>query len=65
MGFLCSGQVRGVVEDLSRQILTIEAQGDKPSAASLLQKYAKMTPEISNAFARLEEVQVSGQGKLC
>ncbi|CAM6129567.1 unnamed protein product [Calypogeia fissa] len=51
-------QVRGLVEDLSREILTIEAEGDKNGAASLLEKYAKLTPELSRAFERLEEVQV-------
>lgn len=53
------GQVRGAVEDLSREILTIEAQGDKPAALELLTKYAKLTPELSRAFASLESVQVS------
>ncbi|BBN14597.1 isopentenyl-diphosphate Delta-isomerase [Marchantia polymorpha subsp. ruderalis] len=51
-------KVRGAVEDLSREILTIEAQGDKPAALELLTKYAKLTPELSRAFASLESVQV-------
>jgi hypothetical protein len=52
-------KVREVVEDLSREILTIEAQGNKLGAATLLERYAKLTPELSRAFQKLEDVQVT------
>ncbi|KAL2621337.1 hypothetical protein R1flu_001542 [Riccia fluitans] len=47
-------KVRGAVEELSKEILTIEARGDKPRATKLLQTYAKITPELSRSFMSLE-----------
>ncbi|PKU79619.1 Nudix hydrolase 3 [Dendrobium catenatum] len=51
-------KVEAAVEDLSREILTIQARGDKASAKSLLQGYAKMTQPLSSALEKLERVQV-------
>ncbi|KAL3680481.1 hypothetical protein R1sor_023437 [Riccia sorocarpa] len=51
-------KVRGAVEDLSKEILIIEAQGDKSRAVKLLQTYAKITPDLSRCFKSLEDVQV-------
>ncbi|URE45028.1 Peptidase family M49 [Musa troglodytarum] len=50
-------QVEGAVENLSREILTIQAKGDKPAAMSLLQRYAKMTQPLRIALEKLERVQ--------
>ncbi|XP_064985900.1 nudix hydrolase 3-like isoform X2 [Musa acuminata AAA Group] len=51
-------KVEGAVENLSREILTIQAKGDKPAAMSLLQHYAKMTQPLHIALEKLERVQV-------
>ncbi|CAL9771416.1 unnamed protein product [Musa acuminata subsp. burmannicoides] len=51
-------KVEGAVENLSREILTIQAKGDKPAAMSLLQRYAKMTQPLHIALEKLERVQV-------
>ncbi|CAK7336354.1 unnamed protein product [Dovyalis caffra] len=51
-------KVEEAVESLSREILTIQAKGDKGAANSLLQKYCKMTHPLKNALERLESVQV-------
>ncbi|URE45021.1 Peptidase family M49 [Musa troglodytarum] len=51
-------KVEGAVENLSREILTIQAKGDKPAAMSLLQRYAKMTQPLRIALEKLERVQV-------
>lgn len=51
-------KVEGAVEDLSREILTIQARGDKAAAKSLLQKYANITPPLSSALVKLESLQV-------
>ncbi|KAG1326474.1 putative Nudix hydrolase 3 [Cocos nucifera] len=50
-------QVEGVVESLSREILTIQARGDKNAAMSLLQSYAKITQPLSIALEKLERIQ--------
>ncbi|KAK8951044.1 Nudix hydrolase 3 [Platanthera zijinensis] len=51
-------KVEAAVEDLSREILTIQARGDKGAAKSLLQKYAQMTQPLSSALLKLESFQV-------
>ncbi|CAL9122757.1 unnamed protein product [Musa acuminata var. zebrina] len=51
-------KVEGAVENLSREILTIQAKGDKPAAMSLLQRYAKMTQPLHIALEKLERFQV-------
>uniref|UniRef100_A0A5B7BD41 Putative nudix hydrolase 3 n=1 Tax=Davidia involucrata TaxID=16924 RepID=A0A5B7BD41_DAVIN len=51
-------KVEGVVESLSREILTIQAKGDKDAARTLLQKYCKMTQPLKVALEKLEKVQV-------
>lgn len=59
---ICSGltilQVEGAVESLSREILTIQAKGDKVAARSLLEKYATMTMPLRAALHKLESIQV-------
>ncbi|KAA8540570.1 hypothetical protein F0562_024511 [Nyssa sinensis] len=51
-------KVESAVESLSREILTIQAKGDKDSAGMLLQKYCKMTQPLKVALEKLEKIQV-------
>lgn len=51
-------KVEGAVESLSREILTIQAKGDKPAASLLLDKYCIMTQPLNLALQKLENVQV-------
>lgn len=51
-------KIEGAVEGLSREILTIQAQGDKEAAGLLLQKYGVMTEPLKVALEKLENVQV-------
>ncbi|KAJ0006704.1 hypothetical protein Pint_30428 [Pistacia integerrima] len=53
-------KVEGAVESLSREILTIQARGDKEAASLLLQKYCKMTKPLTVALQKLEDIQVVG-----
>ncbi|KAJ4792657.1 Nudix hydrolase 3 [Rhynchospora pubera] len=51
-------KVEEAVEGLSREILTIQARGDKGSAKLLLKCYASMTQPLKDALEKLENVQV-------
>ena len=51
-------KIEGAVESLSREILTIQAKGDKEAAGLLLQKYSVMTEPLKIALKKLENVQV-------
>ncbi|CAA2977942.1 nudix hydrolase 3 [Olea europaea subsp. europaea] len=51
-------KVEGVVETLSREILTLQAQGDKRTAQTLLSKYCLMTQPLKCALEKLERIQV-------
>ncbi|KAK2990394.1 hypothetical protein RJ640_024593, partial [Escallonia rubra] len=51
-------KVEGVVESLSREILTIQARGDKDAAKELLKKYCTMTHPLKVALEELELIQV-------
>lgn len=51
-------KIEGAVESLSREILTIQAQGDKQAAGLLLQKYSVMTEPLKAALKKLENIQV-------
>ncbi|KAB1199030.1 Nudix hydrolase 3 [Morella rubra] len=53
-------KVEGAVESLSREILTIQAKGDKEAANLLLQKYSKMMPPLMGALQKLEDIQGDG-----
>ncbi|MBW2527695.1 MAG: peptidase [Deltaproteobacteria bacterium] len=46
-------RIDDAVRDLSRRYLTIEATGDYDGAAQLFERYAKLTPEIEGAIARI------------
>ncbi|KAF5957230.1 hypothetical protein HYC85_004455 [Camellia sinensis] len=54
----CFRSVDVEVESLSREILTIQAKGDKKAAKALLQKYCTMTQPLKVALEKLEKVQV-------
>ncbi|XP_077238192.1 nudix hydrolase homolog 3 isoform X2 [Tasmannia lanceolata] len=51
-------KVEGAVASLSREILTIQAKGDKAGAKSLLEKYGKMTQPLHHALEKLKKIQV-------
>ncbi|KAH9608014.1 hypothetical protein KSS87_012513 [Heliosperma pusillum] len=51
-------KVEDAVEGLSREILTIQATGDKTAAGLLLDKYCKLTEPLRVALDKLESVQV-------
>ncbi|KAI7726450.1 hypothetical protein M8C21_018340 [Ambrosia artemisiifolia] len=51
-------KIEGAVESLSREILTIQAKGDKDAAQKLLEKYGKMTQPLNVALENLAKVQV-------
>ncbi|KAI3750791.1 hypothetical protein L2E82_21617 [Cichorium intybus] len=51
-------KIEGAVEGLSREILTLQAKGDKDSARKLLEKYGEMTPPLNTALEKLERVEV-------
>ncbi|KAB1199029.1 Nudix hydrolase 3 [Morella rubra] len=57
-------KVEGAVESLSREILTIQAKGDKEAANLLLQKYSKMMPPLMGALQKLEDIQALGAGSI-
>ncbi|KAL6012218.1 hypothetical protein ACLOJK_002696 [Asimina triloba] len=50
--------VEEAVESLSREILTIQAKGDKNAAKRLLEEYGKMTQPLHQAMEKLEKIQV-------
>ncbi|WOL08617.1 nudix hydrolase 3 [Canna indica] len=51
-------KVEESVESLSKEVLTIQAKGDKASAKLLLQQYAQMTQPLHIALEKLERIQV-------
>ncbi|XP_071740757.1 nudix hydrolase 3-like [Rutidosis leptorrhynchoides] len=51
-------KITGAVETLSREILTIQAKGDKDSAGKLLAKYGVMSQSLSIVVEKLAKVQV-------
>ncbi|KAH7867214.1 hypothetical protein Vadar_030515 [Vaccinium darrowii] len=51
-------KVDAEVESLSREILTIQAKGDKKAAKALLDKYCKMSHPLKVALEKLEKIQV-------
>ncbi|MED6149588.1 Nudix hydrolase 3 [Stylosanthes scabra] len=51
-------KIEDAVESLSREILTIQAKGDKEAAGLLLQRYSVMTEPLKIALKVLENIQV-------
>ncbi|KAG6535706.1 hypothetical protein ZIOFF_000729 [Zingiber officinale] len=52
------GKVEEAVESLSKEILTIQARGDKVAAMSFLENYAKMSQPLATALEKLEKIQI-------
>lgn len=57
--FIFLFKVEDAVESLSREILTVQARGDKESAKLLLQKYGVMSEPLKLALQKLERIQVN------
>ncbi|TKY46615.1 Nudix hydrolase 3 [Spatholobus suberectus] len=55
-------KIEGAVESLSKEILTIQAKGDKEAAGLLLQKYCVMTKPLKVALKKLENIQIAMAG---
>ncbi|KAI3692366.1 hypothetical protein L6452_32180 [Arctium lappa] len=51
-------KIGGAVESLSREVLTIQAKGDKDAARLLLEKYCEMTQPLNIALEKLAKVEV-------
>jgi len=51
-------KVEDAVESLSREILTIQAKGNKPAAQTLLQSRATLTQPLRVALEKIEHMQV-------
>lgn len=51
-------KVEDAVESLSREILTIQAKGDKDAARSLMSKYCVMTNPLVAALEKLDRIKV-------
>jgi len=51
-------KVEDAVESLSREILTIQAKGNKPAAWTLLQSRATLTQPLHMALEKIEHMQV-------
>jgi hypothetical protein len=49
---------REAVRSLGNELLTIEATGDYARAEALLEKYGKLTPEISTTIEKLNDIPV-------
>lgn len=53
-----STRFREAVRSLGNELLTIEATGDYARAEALLDKYGKLTPEISSTIEKLTDIPV-------
>ncbi|XP_027931992.1 nudix hydrolase 3 [Vigna unguiculata] len=51
-------KIEEAVESLSREILTLQAKGDKEAAGLLLQKYSVLSEPLKVALKKLENIQV-------
>jgi hypothetical protein len=51
-------KIRGAVEALTREIMTIEAEGDAAKAKDLLARLAVIRPEVQKVLDRLAAVPV-------
>ncbi|GFZ03992.1 nudix hydrolase homolog 3 [Actinidia rufa] len=56
-------KVDAEVESLSREILTIQAKGDKKAAEALLEKYCKLSQPLKVALKKLENIQSMEGGR--
>jgi hypothetical protein len=53
-----TSRIKEAVRKLTREILTLQAEGSYEKAKALLDKYAVIRPEMSNALGRLGDVPV-------
>jgi hypothetical protein len=51
-------RLQAAVADLCGVIMTIQATGDAAGARALLERYAKITPEMAEVLAKLNDVPV-------
>jgi hypothetical protein len=51
-------RTKAAVTELATTLLTLQAQGNYQGAKSLLDRYARLTPELSEALGRLSKVPV-------
>jgi len=58
-------KIEEAVESLSREILTLQAKGDKEAAGLLLQKYSVLSEPLKVALKKLENIQVLSTTVLC
>jgi hypothetical protein len=52
------GKVRGAVESLARELLTLQAKGDAAGAKALLERMAVIRPPVAAVLARLDGIPV-------
>jgi hypothetical protein len=52
------GKIRGAVESLSRELLTLQAKGDGAGAKALLDRMAVVRPEVARVLERLRGIPV-------
>ena len=51
-------KIRGAIESLSRELLTLQAKGDAAGAKALLDRMAVIRPPVARVFEKLREVPV-------
>jgi hypothetical protein len=53
-----AGKIKGAVRDLTAELMTLQAAGDRGKAAALLQKRAVIRPEVKKVLDRLDRVPI-------
>jgi hypothetical protein len=53
-----AGKMRAAVAGLTREIMTIQAKGDRAAGKAMLEKLGVVRPEVARALARIEDVPV-------
>jgi len=53
-----AAKVKGAVKDLTAELMTLQAAGDRGKAAALLQKRAVIRPEVQKVLDRLDRVPI-------
>jgi hypothetical protein len=53
-----AAKVKGAVRDLTTELMTLEAAGDRGKAATLLEKRAVIRPEVQKVLDRLDKVPI-------
>jgi hypothetical protein len=55
---IVEGKIKKAVEDLTRELMTLQAKGDRASAKAMLERLAVVRPEVKKVLARLQNVPV-------